>query len=65
MDIDMEKITKIVADKSGITIEQAHKAVVALIEQLKEKVPEFEATLKKALPDFDAFVKEPLAGLKR
>lgn len=65
MNIDMEKITTIVAEKIGITIEQAGKAVVAFVEQLKEKAPEFEVTLKKVLPDFEAALKEPLAGLKR
>lgn len=65
MNIDFEKITKIVAEKSDITVEQARKAVVVLFEELKAKAPEFEKVLKDKLPEFDTFLKEPLAGLRR
>ena len=66
MNIDIEKITKIVAEKSDITVEQARKAVVVLFEELKGKVPEFEKMLKDKLPEFEMFLKEtPLAGLRR
>ena len=70
MDIDLEKITKIVADKSDITIDQARKAVMVLLEQFKEKIPEFETTLKKYVPEFEKQFEKvlkgtPLAGLTR
>ncbi|HEY6959947.1 MAG TPA: hypothetical protein VI814_14085 [Candidatus Limnocylindria bacterium] len=70
MDIDLEKITKIVADKSEITIEQARKAVFVLLEQFKEKMPEFETNLKKFIPDYEKQFEKvlkatPLAGLTR
>jgi hypothetical protein len=66
MNIDIEKITKSVADKSEITIEQARKAVLVFLDELQVKVPEFEKFLKEKLPEFEALVKEtPLAGLKR
>lgn len=54
MDIDMEALAKTVADKANINIDQARKAVTAVVEQLKAKVPEFDTLLKKT----------PLAGIK-
>ena len=70
MDIDLEKITKVVAEKSDITIDQARKAVAVLLDQFKEKMPEFEVNLKKYIPDyekqFEKILKStPLAGLTR
>ena len=66
MNIDIEKITKLVAEKSNITEEQAHKAIVAVFEELKGKLPEFGTLLKDKMPEFDKLVKElPFAGVKR
>lgn len=59
MNIDMEMLFKVVSEKSGITIEQARKAVPIVIEQLKAKLPPPLAT------EFEALLKEqPLAGVK-
>ncbi len=66
MELDIEKITKLVADKSGITVEQAQKAVTVVFEQLKDKMPEFGAKLKEYMPEVDKLLKEtPLAGIRR
>ncbi len=66
MNIDIEQITKTVAEKSSITEEQAHKAIVAVFEELRSKLPEFGTFLKDKMPEFDKLVKElPLAGVKR
>ena len=70
MNLDLEKIYKVVADKSGITIDQAQKAVVSVFEQFKEKMPEFETALKKYIPDYEQQFEKvlkstPLAGLTR
>ena len=66
MNIDIEKITKIVAEKSDITEEQARKAIVVVFEELKGKLPELGTFLKDKLPEFDKLVKElPFAGVKR
>ena len=58
MDINMEELVKTVSEKADITVEQAKKAVTAVIEQLKVKLPDFGA-------QFEGFLKEPLAGIKR
>ncbi len=70
MNIDIEKITKVVAEKSGITLDQAQKAVAVLLEQFKDKMPEFGEKLKEYIPDYEQRFEKvlkstPLAGLTR
>ncbi len=58
MDINMDELVKTVSEKAEIPMEQAKKAVTAVIEQLKVKLPDFRS-------QFEGFLKEPLAGIKR
>ncbi len=61
MDLDIEKIAKMVQERTNINMEQARTAVTTVIEQVREKLP------KDLAKEFGDMLKEvPLpAGLKR
>jgi len=58
MNINFEEIIKTVAEKTDLTLDQARKAVVTVMDELKTKLP---ANLSG---QFESFYKEGVAELK-
>ena len=59
MNITIDELVKVVAEKAAVTPEQARKAVTVVIEQLKAKLPAPIATQLETL-----FREMPLVGSK-